>query len=100
MHELRVNTYSLYTMCSRAFVFGRTPCEVNVRPVARTPEGRDAWVATVAPQGERSRRTHFRAATCREALGFAALHLEQRFGPLREGPPPHQPRAGAGMLKQ
>ena len=31
---------------------------------------------------------HFRAGSADAALAEAALHLESRFGPLRDAPPP------------
>ena len=82
-------------MLNRLFRFGGTQCAVTLRPVPRVRPG-DVWVATVDVVTERNRRRdpgvsppmHFRAFSANEALARAALHLERRFGPLREAPPP------------
>ena len=97
-------------MYGRAFVFGRTPCEVTVRPVAHATGHKDAWIATVATHEGRPCRARFRAETLREALALAALHLERRLGPLSEAPPPRssfkapararERPVGAGMLTE
>lgn len=82
-------------MLNRLFRFGETQCAVTIRPGSRARSG-DVWIATVDVVTERNRSRdpgvgppmHFRASSADEALARAALHLERRFGPLREAPPP------------
>ncbi|MXY25390.1 MAG: hypothetical protein F4Y45_12855 [Acidobacteria bacterium] len=87
-------------MFGRAFVFGRTPCEVTVRPVAHVAGHEDAWIATVATHDGRPCRARFRAATFREALALAALHLERRLGRLSEAPPPRSALKAPGKARE
>ncbi len=75
-------------MHDRTFIFGRTPCNVTIRPTGQTVGGGTAWIATVTTRGDCVGRTRFRAATRQEALALAALYLERCLGPLSEAPPP------------